>query len=220
MEILVTIMKYAAAIALGYLLGCADAAWLAARLAGKDVKKMGNGNVGASNVAMSMGVFPGVLVATWDIFKAVLAGMAAAYILQAPVLACVLSAAMAVVGHVYPFWLGFDGGKGFAPYVGFVVFMDWRLAVILAVIAVVAVSTKDRIVYATITFGFGTPVATLWRQGMGPRGFLFMGIALILSTILWDRHQENIARLRDGTEPRVSEVLKGKYKGGKGVGNH
>ena len=55
---------------------------------------------------------------------------------------------------------------------------------------------------------------------MGPRGFLFMGIALILSTILWDRHQENIARLRDGTEPRVSEVLKGKYKGGKGVGNH
>ena len=127
MEILVTIMKYAAAIALGYLLGCADAAWLAARLAGKDVKKMGNGNVGASNVAMSMGVFPGVLVATWDIFKAVLAGMAAAYILQAPVLACVLSAAMAVVGHVYPFWLGFDGGKGFAPYVGFVVFMDWRL---------------------------------------------------------------------------------------------
>jgi glycerol-3-phosphate acyltransferase PlsY len=183
---------------LGYLAGSVPFAFLLARRAGVDVRVAGSGNVGAANVLRTTGAWRGVLVMALDVAKGAAAVLvASAGTGGAPVVA--LTGAAAVVGHIYPVWLRFHGGKGVAVAAGV-------FSVLAPVATAVAASLFLVTVWITRYVSLGSVAATLalppaaWLAGAPPAVVFAAGAtgALILF-----RHRANLRRLYSGTERRV-----------------
>ena len=188
----------------GYCFGCIDMAWILAFARGKDIKAMGNGNPGASNALMTMGPRAGIVTGAWDIGKALLAGLFASAVLGAGPDACMAAAGAAVIGHVFPFWLDFRGGKGFAPFVGFMLRADPLSALVLLAIGALAGLVSDRIVAMTFLCAVLEPAALALR--LGPAYGL---AALPLTALLLLRHRQNMKNIMDGTEPSIRKAFRG-----------
>lgn len=187
----------------GYCFGCIDMAWILAFARGKDIKAMGNGNPGASNALMTMGVRAGIATGAWDIGKAAMAYQFARLVLGAGPDACMAAAGTAVAGHVFPFWLDFRGGKGFASFVGFMLCADFPSALALLITGALAGLALDRIVAMTFLCAALEPVCLALR--LGPEYGL---AALPLSALLFWRHRENMKNIMDGTEPSVRKAFR------------
>ncbi len=130
--------KIIISVLLGYGLGSIQSAYLLGRFIGEiDIREHGTGNAGASNITSTLGLKYGVFVAAFDVFKGALAVLAVQQIYPANRELAFLAGMMAVLGHIYPFYLKFRGGKGVAALVGMMIGLDWRLAVfiVLPVIA-------------------------------------------------------------------------------------
>lgn len=183
---------------LGYLAGSIPFPFLLARRVGIDVRVAGSGNVGAANVFRTTGVWRGVAVMVLDVAKGALAVQIAASTAAGPgVIAA--SGAAAVVGHIYPVWLRFHGGKGVAVAAGV-------FGVLAPVATAVAATLFLVTVWATRYVSLGSVAATLvlppvaWLSGE-PRPDVIAagGVALL---ILF-RHRANLRRLLAGTERRM-----------------
>lgn len=126
-----------------YFLGSIPTAYIVGRLRkGIDIRQVGSRNMGAMNVFYNVGFFCGVLVLLTDIGKGV-AAVALARWLEVPVTAELIAGAIAVLGHSFPVWLGFHGGKGGAPLIGvFIFLMPWGLAVAFPVFALLTLVTR------------------------------------------------------------------------------
>lgn len=178
-------------------------AWAAGFLKGVDIKKSGNGNAGASNALMVLGVVPGIVTAAWDIGKAAMAYWFMAGLFYAPREICAFASAMAVVGHCFPFWLDFDGGKGFAPFIGFMLCCDWKAALLPLLLGLVIGIASDRIVGMTFTCIALWPAMAFLLSGPVPAA----ACAALSLLLLW-RHRENLRKLRDGTEPGIRAAFR------------
>lgn len=185
-------------VALGYLAGSVPFAFLLARRAGIDVRVAGSGNVGAANVLRTTGAWRGVLVMGLDMGKGALA-VSLASLGTAGVTLPALAAAAAVVGHIYPVWLRFKGGKGVAVAAGVFAVLS-PMATALAALLFLA------IVWATRYVSLGSIAATLalppaaWLIGE-PRAVVLAAAGT--GALILFRHRGNIRRLRAGTERRV-----------------
>lgn len=192
----------------GYCFGCLDMAWLLAFYKNRDIGSMGNGNPGASNALMTMGVKAGIFTAIWDIGKAGMAYAFTYFALQGPWAACALSAMIAVLGHCFPFWLDFDGGKGFAPFVGAMLCLDWKIALPVLAAGLCAAVLSDRIVAMTFlcaaAWPFAAGAAHGWRWGLA--------CAALSAAVAW-RHRENIRKLKAGTEPGIRAAVRNAWHG-------
>jgi glycerol-3-phosphate acyltransferase PlsY len=185
-------------ILVGYLAGSVPFAFLLARRAGIDVRLAGSGNVGAANVLRTTGVWHGVMVMTLDVAKGA-AAVALAHLSSGGNGVVALTGAAAVVGHIYPVWLRFHGGKGVAVAAG--------VFVILTPIATaVAMSVFLAIVWSTRYVSLGSVAATLalppvaWLTG-APGAVV--GAAAGTAGLILFRHRANLRRLRSGTERRL-----------------
>jgi glycerol-3-phosphate acyltransferase PlsY len=185
-------------ILLGYLTGSVPFAFLLARRVGIDVRTAGSGNVGAANVLRTTGPWRGVIVMGLDVAKGA-AAVLLAYITNAGATLTAFAAAAAVVGHIYPVWLRFHGGKGVAVAAGvFVVLTPLATGVAAALFLV--------IVWATRYVSLGSIAATLalppaaWLTGE-PRAVV--AAAAGTGALILFRHRGNIRRLRAGTERRM-----------------
>jgi len=187
------------AIGVGYLLGSLPFGYWAGRLRGIDLRLAGSGNTGATNVMRVLGLKIGVLVMALDIGKGVAAVLIARSVSDNE-LVWVLAAAAAVVGHMYPLFLGFKGGKGVAvgagtmlalvPWMGVAAFVLW-LCISLATRYVSIGSVVTAIAYPAAAFLTDQPwPVRLFALGTG-------------AWVIW-RHRGNIARLRAGTEHRLN----------------
>ena len=185
-------------ILLGYLAGSVPFAFLLARRAGIDVRFAGSGNVGATNVMRTTGTRRAILVMLLDVAKGVLA-VVLALVTHAGVTLTALAAAAAVVGHIYPVWLRFRGGKGVAVAAGV-------FGVLTPIATALAASLFLVIVWATRYVSLGSIAATValppaaWMTGE-PKAVVLAAAgsgALILF-----RHRGNIRRLLEGTERRM-----------------
>jgi glycerol-3-phosphate acyltransferase PlsY len=182
----------------GYLAGSVPFAFLLARRAGIDVRVAGSGNVGAANVLRTTGTWRAVAVMGLDVAK----GAAAVIIVNlvtGGVSIAALTGAAAIVGHIYPVWLKFRGGKGVAVAAGV-------FSVLSPVAASLAASVFLIIVWLTRYVSLGSIAATValppiaWWSG-APRAVVVMSIA-VAGLILF-RHRANVWRLRHGTERRM-----------------
>jgi glycerol-3-phosphate acyltransferase PlsY len=187
------------AIGVGYLLGSLPFGYWAGRLRGIDLRLVGSGNTGATNVMRVLGLKIGVVVMALDIGKGVAAVLIARSVSDNE-LVWVLAAAAAVVGHMYPLFLGFKGGKGVAvgagtmlalvPWMGVAAFVLW-LCISLATRYVSIGSVVTAIAYPAAAFLTDQPwPVRLFALGAG-------------AWVIW-RHRGNIARLRAGTEHRLN----------------
>ena len=135
-------MAYILVCLMGYLLGCSNMAAYLAKWKKVDLKSRGSGNNGASNAAIVLGWRAGILTALHDIGKAVLAVALAQWLFPQLSYAREAAGAACVLGHVFPVFLNFRGGKGFASYLGMTLVLNWKLALILMVaVAVTCAAT-------------------------------------------------------------------------------
>ena len=193
---------YAAALGFGYLCGSIPFGLLLTRLAGTgDIRAIGSGNIGATNVLRTghKGLAAATLIG--DALKGTFAVLLVYCYFGRDDFAHALAlfaAAGAFLGHLFPIWLGFKGGKGVATYIGLLLALAWPIAIAFALIwlAVVALSRYSSL--AALLASAATPVA-LWMIGDQPAAVLFT----LLSVLLWIMHRGNIARLVRGTESKL-----------------
>ena len=203
--------------ALSYLLGSIPFGYLLVRIIrGEDVRRSGSGNIGATNVARkSRGL--GVLTLLLDAAKGFLAVQVAALICRFPehdprlYRAMALSALLAIVGHMFPVWLGFRGGKGVATALGAFLRFSAASVLIAVIIFFVVVLVSRRISLGSIVTAALFPVvASFFLPREREEGQALVEYALILGLIsaaavlIIIRHHQNIRRLLSGQEPRFS----------------
>ncbi|MFM5893908.1 MAG: glycerol-3-phosphate 1-O-acyltransferase PlsY [Novosphingobium sp.] len=186
------------ALGLGYLLGSIPFGLILTKAFGAgDLRNIGSGSIGATNVLRTgrKGLAAGTLLL--DAGKGALAVWLAAqwWPLAAPV-----AAFGAIVGHCFPVWLNFKGGKGVATALGILLALSWQLALVCIAVWLVAFLISRISSVGGISAAIAAAPAA-WALGHGELILPLAGIALV---ILW-RHRANIARLRAGTEPRVGQ---------------
>ena len=201
-------MKYILVIALGYLLGCSNMAKYIAAVKKVDLSAGGSGNPGASNAVILMGWGAGVLVAIHDIGKAALAVILARLMFPGAPLIGAASGVAAVLGHIYPFWMKFKGGKGFASYLGMTIALHWKFAIAVLLLVVVVTLITDYIVAATTTTIVLVPIGL----GILTQSLILPLILLIASLVIAWKHKDNYVRMYNGTEIRFRKAGRGDYR--------
>jgi glycerol-3-phosphate acyltransferase PlsY len=187
----------AIAVVFGYLLGSIPFGLLLTRAAGLgDIRSIGSGNIGATNVLRTGNKKLAAATLLLDAAKgAVAVLLARAWLGELPAL---LAGFAAFLGHIYPVWLGFRGGKGVATYLGVLVALAWQLAALFAVLWL-AVAKVGRISsLAAITATIAVMIAAwVWA----PRELA--AVVSLMSVIVLIKHRDNIERLLAGEEPRI-----------------
>jgi glycerol-3-phosphate acyltransferase PlsY len=189
-------------IVIGYLAGSVPFAYLLARRRGVDLRHAGSGNVGASNVLRTSGLGDAVIALCLDGAKGGLAVLVATRLAgggAAPVAAGVAS----VLGHIYPVWLGFRGGKGVATAAGVFAVLAPQALAIAAGVFLVAVWVTRYISVGSMAAAVTLAVSAAATDGPSP---IAMG-AIITALVIVYRHRANLARILTGTERRVGQRL-------------
>lgn len=201
-------MNAAVVVVLSYLVGTIPWSFVAARLwGGVDLRRIGSGNLGATNVFRALGAWAALGVLALDAAKGVVAVLLLAPWPAAPVLLgdagfATLCAVAAVLGHMFPFYLGFRGGKGIATSAGaFAALAPTAFLISLAVFVVATVLSAGIVSLGSLLGALALPVA-LAVCGTRHGDLDAAGLALVgaLVVIVWIRHAANIGRLRRGSE--------------------
>jgi acyl phosphate:glycerol-3-phosphate acyltransferase len=183
--------------AVGYLLGSIPGGVIMARLMGLgNLRNIGSGNIGATNVLRTGNKKAAALTLSFDAGKGAIAVLAARA--AAPEDAVQLAALMAFIGHCFPVWLGFNGGKGVATYLGILLALAWPMGLAACGIwLAVAVVTRYSSLAALVAAGWIPVVMAFAGYGAAT------GLAACLGLLIYARHWGNIARLRAGTEGNI-----------------
>jgi glycerol-3-phosphate acyltransferase PlsY len=184
---------------LGYLLGSIPFGLVLTKFAGTaDLRSIGSGNIGATNVLRTgrKGLAAATLLC--DMLKGTIAVITAGYYGGPD--AAMLAALGAFLGHLFPVWLKFKGGKGVAVYIGVLIGLFWPAAVIFCVLWVSTAFTTRYSSLSALVASFVTPIF-LWWFGHPALASLFA----VLTMLLFYMHRENIKRLQAGTEGRIGE---------------
>jgi glycerol-3-phosphate acyltransferase PlsY len=193
-------MNAVLAVTIGYLVGSIPFAYLLSRHRGIDLRRAGSGNVGASNVLRTTGVRAALLAMVLDGAKGTIAVMMA-QLLSAGIIASVVAACASVVGHVYPIWLRFRGGKGVATAAGAFAMLAPEALGIAAFVFLLAVVVTRFISVGSIA---GALTLTLVAAITDVPGVVAIG-ATVSTFIIIYRHRENLVRLVAGTERRIGQ---------------
>jgi glycerol-3-phosphate acyltransferase PlsY len=190
-------MTYALSLAIGYLLGSIPFGLLLTRaVGGPDIRAIGSGNIGATNVLRTGRKGLAVATLLCDALKGTAAVLLMAH--YAAPDAALVAGLGAFLGHLFPVWLKFKGGKGVAVYIGLLIGLYWPGALIFIAIwlSVAALSRYSSL--AALVASALSPLA-LWLLGQPNAAALF----LALSALLWLMHRANIARLLNGSEGKI-----------------
>jgi glycerol-3-phosphate acyltransferase PlsY len=193
---------------LSYLMGSVPAGYIAGRFAGIDIRSVGSGNVGATNVLRILGKPYGYAVFLFDFFKGVGAVWMSILIINAAhpgnqesELVGIMAGVLCVLGHTYPVWLGFKGGKGVATSAG-VLFglMPPAALTVLAVWFVTFQATKY-VSVASIVAAVALPATAAVMVHFEKAGMPLVYFCACLAVVIVWRHRSNVSRLMKGTEP-------------------
>ena len=195
-------MNELAVVAFGYLAGSIPFAFLLARRRGVDLRHAGSGNVGAANVLRTSGVPNAVIAFVLDAAKGALAVLVAQRLSTEPATP-VAGGLASIIGHIYPVWLGFRGGKGVATAGGvFVVLTPAALGIAAAVFVLAIWVTR----YISVGSLAGAVTLAVTTAAMDVPAAVTVG-AVAAVVIIIHRHRSNLARLVAGTERRVGQRL-------------
>jgi glycerol-3-phosphate acyltransferase PlsY len=197
-------LEAAGVLALAYLLGSIPFSYLVARRRGVDVRRVGSGNVGATNVMRSAGTAAGLIAFALDFLKGVAASLLALRVAPEEPLPA-MAAVAAMLGHMYPVWLRFKGGKGVATGAGaFLPLAPLATAAGLAVFAAVLAVTR----YASIASIGGTATLAVLAFVLGYPASVARAAAAAGLLVIW-KHRANLRRVVEGTESRVGAKGRG-----------
>jgi acyl phosphate:glycerol-3-phosphate acyltransferase len=189
---------------IGYLLGCFQTAYIVGRVVKRiDIRTQGSNNAGASNVTMVLGWKYGAITAFTDVFKAALAVILVGIIFPGSKELIFIAGASAVLGHIFPFFLKFKGGKGAASLIGMLLAIDLKIAIIAILTIVVITLAIDYIALGSIGMFAVLPVSTYAFNY--PIVCTLIGVALALLCVY--KHQINIKRIMKKEETGLRRVV-------------
>lgn len=199
---------------IGYVFGLFQIGYIYGRMHGMDIRKHGSGNAGSTNALRTMGVKAGAITLLGDCFKCVIAVLVVRGIFasRCPEILSLLSLYAgfgAVLGHNYPFYLGFKGGKGIAATAGMILATDLRMAAVCLVVFVVIVAVTRYVslgsLVVTVLFLAGLVICGQMGEFGMAQNYLFemYGVGLLFTLSAFFQHRANIKRLREGTENKI-----------------
>lgn len=192
------------ALLFGYLCGSIPFGLILTRAAGTaDLRAIGSGNIGATNVLRTGRKDLAALTLLLDLLKGTVAVLALGAVVppEAQALQPVLLAALgAFLGHVFPVWLGFRGGKGVATFLGCLLGVAWPAAIVFALVWLAMVAATRYSSAAALLASLAAPLSLVFLAR--PEAALAFGV---LASILWWKHSANIARLAAGTESKIGQ---------------
>jgi glycerol-3-phosphate acyltransferase PlsY len=187
------------ALALGYLLGSIPFGLIVTRLGGAgDVRAIGSGNIGATNVLRTGRKDLAAATLLLDAFKGTAAVLIAAAFFSRD--AMIVAGLGAFLGHLYPVWLRFKGGKGVATFLGCLLGVSWPAGLVFIAVWLATAWLSKYSSASALVASLAAPLALL-LLGQRDAAELFVGLAILL----WFRHAENIRRLLAGTEGKIGQ---------------
>jgi acyl phosphate:glycerol-3-phosphate acyltransferase len=190
----------------GYLLGSIPFGLIFAKiLGGKDVREHGSGNIGATNVSRVVGPLAGVLTLLMDAAKGAVAVWLAARFSDHAAMAMMFAGIAALLGHCFPVWLKFRGGKGVATALGVYLALCPLAAIVAVVLFTLVVAFWRYVSLGSLSAAAAMPLLTyfLWAPGHAPPLVITLG-TLFAAVLIFYKHDANLQRLVDGTEPKYS----------------
>lgn len=199
---------------IGYVFGLFQTGYIYGRMHGMDIRKHGSGNAGSTNALRTMGVKAGAITLLGDCFKCVIAvlvvrGIFASRCPEILPLLSLYAGFGAVLGHNYPFYLGFKGGKGITATAGMILATDLRMAAVCLVVFVVIVAVTRYVslgsLVVTVLFLAGLVICGQMGEFGMAQNYLFemYGVGLLFTLSAFFQHRANIKRLREGTENKI-----------------
>ena len=196
------IWKYIVCGIVGYLFGNIPSGVLISKLYGiRDIRKHGSGNTGTTNVLRTLGWLPSVLTLVCDCLKGYIPCLIGSWLAGDP--GMLLGGLCAILGHDFPAFLGFKGGKGIATSLGLIIAINPWLALALLVVQIAAVAVTRYMSIASLITTVAFPVLTAILERDRPNYPLFLGAACIASALSLFGHRGNIQRLIHGEENRL-----------------
>lgn len=200
-------------LAYGYLFGLIQTGYIYGKICRVDIRKHGSGNSGATNTLRVLGKRAALLVFLGDAFKMVFACLLTRVVFagkpEIMYLLLLYTGFGVIIGHNYPFYMGFQGGKGIAATAGLVLSLDWRLTLLCLAVFVVGVAVSHYVSLGSLLVSTTFLIATLF---WGFRGDYLLGqqylyefgmAALLITAMAFWRHRANIGRLFKGTENKI-----------------
>jgi glycerol-3-phosphate acyltransferase PlsY len=204
-----TYFAYLLAAVGAYLLGSIPFGLLITRAAGLgDVRKIGSGNIGATNVLRTGRRELAALTLLLDALKGFVAVMLVRYFFAGDMM--YIAAIAVFLGHCFPIWLGFKGGKGVATFIGVLFGIAWPVGLIFCAVWLLIAWARKTSSLAALTAAVTAPIFAYvaWLQGWGPDGTKFAATAAVIAALLIYNHRANIGRLLKGTEPKIGSEKK------------
>ena len=199
-------MEYVYCSLMGYFIGALNPSYFLAKKKGFDIRTKGSGNAGASNALILFGKAMGVLCAVLDIAKAFFAIYFSRLLFPQFRHAFAVTGVSCILGHIFPFYMKFKGGKGLACLGGTILFYDWRVFLIMLGSAVLLAVVTDYICFVPVVASVTFPVV----YGLMEWDLAGACILAVVSIVMVLKHLENFRRIRQGTEMHLSYLWKPK----------
>ncbi len=190
---------------LGYLFGSFPSGYLAGRIAkGVDIRSLGSGSTGATNVLRHIGKRAAITVFIIDVFKGIISILLAKYLLlnDSWQVAVGLST---LIGHIWPVWLNWKGGKAVATGLGIFLGLSWQVGLATLGIFILMITLFRIVSLASISSAFALPLIMFLSFNSASISIPFLLISLLAMTLVIWRHRENITRLIKGKEPKIGQ---------------
>ena len=190
---------------LGYLFGSFPSGYLAGRIAkGIDIRSLGSGSTGATNVLRHIGKRAAIIVFLIDVFKGVLSILLAKYFLLNDSWQVAIGLST-LIGHIWPVWLNWKGGKAVATGLGIFLGLSWQVGLATLGIFLLMITLFRIVSLASISAALALPLLMFLSFGNSNISLPFLVLSLLAMTLVIWRHRENIARLIKGKEPQIGQ---------------
>ena len=191
-----TIIPFAVAILIGYLIGCFNLALIISKIKKVDLRNTGTKNLGASNTFITFGKGLGVLVGACDIFKCTLVVILIKLIFPETDYLPYITGIACVFGHMFPFYLKFKGGKGFASFLGMSLGIHWKYFIVIGICTILITLITKYIVLATMATVISYPIFLFIHT----ENWIIVTMVTVLSGIIIMKHYKNLIRIAKGEE--------------------
>tara|TARA_Y100001968_G_scaffold41624_1_gene31718 strand:- start:668 stop:1264 length:597 start_codon:yes stop_codon:yes gene_type:complete len=190
---------------LGYLFGSIPSGYLAGRIAkGVDIRSLGSGSTGATNVLRHIGKRAAITVFLVDVFKGILSILLAKYFLLNDSWQVAIGLAT-LIGHIWPVWLNWRGGKAVATGLGIFLGLSWQVGLATLGIFLLMISLFKIVSLASVSAALALPLIMLLSFNNSDISVPFLVISLLAMTLVIWRHRDNILRLIKGKEPKIGK---------------
>ena len=190
------ILPFAVTVLVGYLSGCFNLAYIISKVKKVDLQNTGSKNLGASNTFITVGKGLGVLVGACDIFKCTIVILIIRAIFPDIEYLPYITGVACVIGHMFPFYLKFKGGKGFASFLGMSLGIHWKYFIVIGICIILITLLTKYIVLATMVTVISYPIFLIFSTS----NWIVVTMVALLSCIIIIKHLKNLIRIAKGEE--------------------